>query len=369
MTKALALNKNTEQGIIEFLKFLLEKGKVKGVLTLKKINKEGTVGYSLIAKADDVKDSVPFFPLMPTNAGTLLSRFTLKGVTAEPIVAVVKPCELRGFVELVKREQGNLENIFVISSTCGGVYPLKMATDGTAKKNLSTYWNAVKKGEIAADVRPACKGCTEFVPYTADITVDLIGNNDLDKQCILFLNTKKGEELTEGLKGELVERELHQEKLDKYKSKREEERKKLFDEIETKMKGMDGLVEIFGRCIGCHGCSRVCPICYCKLCEFESPESEYKPSNYESELGRRGALKVPPGTVYYHLGRLTHIGISCVSCGLCEDACPVDIPISIIFKKVGESIQKKFDYIPGKNVKEEIPLITFKQEEFVEIEE
>jgi len=66
---------------------------------------------------------------------------------------------------------------------------------------------------------------------------------------------------------------------------------------------------------------------------------------------------------------LTHIGISCVSCGLCEDACPVDIPISIIFKKVGESIQNMFEYIPGKNVEEEIPLVTFKQEEFAEIEE
>ena len=369
MTRTLTINKNVEQGLIEVLQFLLEKGKVKGVLTLKKISEDGAVTYALIATSRELKDSVPLFPLMPTNAGKLLSRFTMRGGTTEPVVAVIKPCELRAYIELVKREQGNLDNIFLISYTCGGVYPLKMATDGTIEKNLSKYRNSLKKGDIPEDVRPACKGCTEFSPYTADITVDLIGNNDLDTQCTLFLNTKKGEELTKGMKGDLGDRELDQGKLDAFLKKREGNRKHLFDDIDAKIKGVDGLVEIFGRCIGCHGCSRVCPICYCKLCEFESPESEFKPSNYESELRRRGALKIPPGTVYYHLGRLTHIGISCVSCGLCEDACPVDIPISIIFKKVGESIQNMFDYIPGKNVEEEIPLITFKQEEFAEIEE
>ena len=135
------------------------------------------------------------------------------------------------------------------------------------------------------------------------------------------------------------------------------------------MNGMDGLIDIFGKCIGCHGCMRVCPICYCKLCEFESPNSEHNPSNYETELKRRGALRIPPDTIYYHLGRITHIDISCVGCGSCDDVCPVDIPIATIFKKVGESIQKTFNYVPGKNVDEEIPLVTFKQEEFAEIEE
>jgi formate dehydrogenase subunit beta len=370
MTKTLKLKNNTEQGILDFLKFLLEKDKVKGVFTLKKINKDGSIAYSLITKPEELDDAVPFFPLMPTNAGKLLSRFTLNGIAKEPIIAVVKPCELRAFIELVKREQGNLENIFFISSTCGGVYPSKLAIDNNAlKKNLTKYWDDVKKGEINADLRSACKACTEFIPYTADITVDLVGNNVLDKQCILYLNTKNGEEIAKDMKGDFLEREIDNKKLDSIRNKRETEKKKLFSEIDAKMNDLDGLVEIFGRCIGCHGCSKVCPICYCKLCEFESPDSEYGPSYYESELNRRGAIKVPPGTLYYQIGRLTHIAISCVGCGSCEDVCPVDIPLSIIFKKVGESVQKMFDYTPGKNVEEEIPLVTFKQEEFVEVEE
>jgi len=369
MTKTLKINKSAEQGILEVLKFLLEKDKVKGVFTLKKISNDGALAYSLITKPDELKDAVPFYPLMPTNAGKLLSRFTLKGSTNKPVAAVVKPCELRAFIELVKREQGSVENIFFISSTCGGVYPLEMAADGTIEKNLLKYWDAVKKSEIPAELRSACKGCEEFKPYNADITVDLLGNSDINNQCSISLNTKKGEEFTKDMKGEFLEKEPDKEKLDKFRVKREAEKKKLFEEIEAKTKGLDGLIEIFGKCIGCHGCSKVCPICYCKLCEFESSDSEYTPSNYETELTKRGGLRVPPNTIYYQLGRLTHVSISCVGCGACEDVCPVDIPLSIIFKKVSESVQKIFEYIPGKNLEEQLPLVTFEKEEFAEIEE
>jgi len=87
------------------------------------------------------------------------------------------------------------------------------------------------------------------------------------------------------------------------------------------------------------------------------------------ELKKRGGLRVPPGIVYFQIGRLDHITISCVGCGACEDVCPVDVPLSIIFKKVGESVQKMFDYVPGKNVEEEIPLVTFEEEEFTEVED
>jgi formate dehydrogenase subunit beta len=369
MTKALKIDKNTEQGILDFLKLLLEKGTVKGIFTLKKLNKKGDIAYSLITNPNELNDAVPFYPIMPVNAGKLLSRFTMKGSPQKPVVAVVKPCELRGFIELIKLKQGSLENLFIISGTCGGVYPLKMAVNGTIEKNLTSYWDAVKKGEMPANVRPLCTACEEFMPYASDITVDLFGNNDFDKQCMMYLNTKKGEEIAKDTQWNILEKELDNSKVDKIRNIRQSEKKKLFDEIEKKLNGLDGLTEIFGRCIGCHGCSKVCPICYCKLCEFESPDSEYRPSHYETELRKKGGLKVPAGTLYYQLGRLTHIGISCVGCGQCEDVCPVDIPIAIIFKKIGESIQKTFDYTPGKNIEEMMPFVTFKQDEFGEIEE
>jgi len=63
MTKALKINKSTEQGVLEFLKSLLENNKVKGVFTLKKISKDGAIAYSLITDPKDLVDAVPFYYL------------------------------------------------------------------------------------------------------------------------------------------------------------------------------------------------------------------------------------------------------------------------------------------------------------------
>lgn len=369
MSKTLTLSSSTEQGLLDVLGYLLENKKVAGVFTLKKLNKNGDISYALITKKEELATAVPLYPVMPVNAGSLLSQFSVKGSPNKPVVAVVKPCELRGFVERVKREQGSVDNILIISTTCGGVYPSQTIADASIHKKIKSYWDAVKKGETPGDCRPACKGCVEFIPYTADITVDLIGNGSLDTTSTIYLNSKQAEQMLDGIKGKLSDSSLDTGKYSKIRSKREVEEKALFGELDKKLTGLDGLIDLFGRCINCHGCSRVCPICYCKLCEFESPDSEYKPAQFDSELKKRGALRVPPGTIYYHLGRLTHIGISCVGCGCCEDVCPVDIPLSILFKKVGEDIQQSFEYIPGKDCEEKIPLVTFEKVEFTDIEE
>jgi hypothetical protein len=95
MTKVLKINKSVEEGVQGLLKFLLKSEKVKGVFTLRKINDRGAVAYSLITSLDMLKDAVPFFPLMPANAGKLLSNLTLRGSVVEPVVAVVEYIHLK----------------------------------------------------------------------------------------------------------------------------------------------------------------------------------------------------------------------------------------------------------------------------------
>ncbi|OQX56683.1 MAG: coenzyme F420 hydrogenase [Candidatus Cloacimonas sp. 4484_209] len=367
MSKVLEMDKGVEEGIQELLRFLLENGKVKGVFTLKK-ERENGVAYSLITEPNVLKDALPFYPLMPQNMGKLLSQLTWIGPINKPIAVVIRPCELRAFVELVKRKQSYLENFLFISSTCGGVYPLKMAVNGELNKKIPQYWEIIKKGENVSDIRPACKGCVHFLPYTADITVALIGEKDMDNKCKLFLNTEKGKKFVEGVEGEFIEGKIETKEVKDLESKRVEEKKKLFEDVKIEEFGMKGLIETFGRCIGCHGCSKVCPICFCGLCFFDSQVNEYMPHTYETELEKRDGLRVPPDTVFFHIGRLTHMGVSCVGCGMCEDVCPVDIPISTIFSKVGESIQDMFDYLPGRNVEEKVPITVFEEKEFAEVE-
>jgi len=368
MPKVLKISKGPDEGLKHLLRFLLENGKVKGVLTLRKMGEYGAISYSLITNPDDIDSTVPLFPLMPDNLAKQLSRLTLIEAATEPIVVVLRPCELRAFVELVKRTQGSLENILFISSTCGGVYPLEMAVAGDIEEQLPQYWKAVEQGEVIPNIRPACKACVYFVPYNSDITISLLGTKSIDKQSVLLLNTDKGVNSVEGISGQFSEEGLDSAAIEQIRNEREAEKQKLSDEVETKALGIDDLTKTFSRCIDCHNCSKVCPVCYCHVCFFETETSEHGPIYYETELQKMGYVNMLSDTIFYHLVRLFHVSASCVGCGLCADVCPANIPLWAISLKTGDTVQKAFDYLPGKDIEEGLPFTTFAPEEFAGIE-
>jgi Fe-S oxidoreductase len=37
----------------------------------------------------------------------------------------------------------------------------------------------------------------------------------------------------------------------------------------------------------------------------------------------------------------------CIDCGLCEEACPVAIPLRTLYRKVREIVKEHFDFLPG----------------------
>jgi formate dehydrogenase subunit beta len=369
MSKVFTINESVENGLRELLSSLLKNKKIRAVFALKKMNDTGAVSYHIFTNADELTEALPFYPIMPANAAQMLSRFTLLAPSAEPIAVLMKPCELRALIELGKRQQAHLENLLVISTTCGGVLPLQAMSTNDLMEKLPHYWEAIKKSEIPTDIRATCKACEHFVPYNADIIIPLLGNTNINEKCEMFLQSDKAEKMLEDVEGKWGESELRVEELEILHKSRAAERKKLFENTPVEDFGMSGLINTFGRCIGCHACSKVCPICYCGLCHFESETQEYKPPNYEKELQRKNGLRVPPGTIFFQLGRLIHMSISCVGCGQCSDVCPADIPVSTIFSKVGESVQKLYDYLPGKNLEQTVPISTFEREEFKEIGE
>lgn len=368
MAKSILIQGEPEEAARNLAEFLLTSGKVSGVVTLVNEEPEGAVNYSLVTDVAVLKSASPLYPLMPVNVGGVLSHLTAVESFGTPVAVFLRPCELRAYVELGKLEQVKGENILLISTTCGGVYPLDEGVNGSLKGRLSAYWDAVAKGENAEGLRVTCGACEHFVPYQADLTIGTVGAAK-GKRCAVFLNTPRGEEAVDGLEAVVGETEPENDVVGKLRGERADTRAKMFEEGPAPDNGLKGLVAFFGRCIGCHSCRTVCPICYCDLCHFESTTREPNPTSYEIKLKHRAGTRVPPDTILFQLGRLTHISVSCVGCGMCSDACPAEIPIATLFSKVGAATQAVFDYVPGKDTEESPPLSRFEEEEFTEFGE
>lgn len=355
---------SSSEGAVAFLKHLLGSGKVSAVLAMRKNPGTGAYDIGLIADEAGLDNAVPVAPVMLANTGRILSSLT---PAAKPIAVVLKPCELRAFVERVKRDQGSFENLLTISYTCGGVFPLDKAIGENFQEMITDYSRRVASSEIIDGVRETCKACEHFVPAGADVTISIAGDRDSTKGCSIYLNTDRAREMAEGFEGKQTDDDFDSAITAGLAKKRKSEKEKLFDSLAPAGDALDGLIEIFGKCVGCHGCGHVCPICYCVLCDFESHSFDYSMPYFEKEVSEKRALRLPPDTIFFHLGRMTHMSFSCVGCGLCSDVCPVDIPVASMFKKVGEHTASLFDYVPGRDVDEEIPVMVFKEEEFNEL--
>ncbi|SHF59324.1 Formate hydrogenlyase subunit 6/NADH:ubiquinone oxidoreductase subunit (chain I) [Desulfacinum infernum DSM 9756] len=95
------------------------------------------------------------------------------------------------------------------------------------------------------------------------------------------------------------------------------------------------------KCLKCYGCRDVCPVCFCDQCTLQDPE-----------LFETGSL--PAEAPHFHLVRAVHMAGRCVDCGLCEEACPVDIPLRTLYRKVGALVRDLYGYVPGH---EPVPLL------------
>ena len=64
-------------------------------------------------------------------------------------------------------------------------------------------------------------------------------------------------------------------------------------------------------------CRVACPVCYCKECVFLTNVFEHDPDQYLRWAKRKGMVKMPTDTVFYHITRMVHMSTACVGCGQC----------------------------------------------------
>ena len=354
--------------IREFLAKLLRRGMVQAILVPRWLPSGDMMVPSLAGDERELADADPLAPLMSVNAASILSDLTRRGGEGR-IAAVVRPCELKALRELAKLKQVDLSHILTIGIDCLGTYDVEDFTE-LVKRGM------LKKGQIPAwgeggssfhhpgfSLRTACQLCLEPAAQGADISLQYLGGEGA-----LYLEA--GEELEE-LLGLLQDEGLeHRERLlAEITQHRAQAREQALSEFRQKVAGIPELMVELSACIRCYNCTVACPLCYCRECLFRTPALEYEGYQYLDWARRRGAIRLPVDTLLFHLTRLAHMGTSCVGCGMCESACPHNLPLTLLFQGVGERLQALSGYVPGRDVTEEMPLATFREDELAEITE
>ncbi|MEN8097626.1 MAG: 4Fe-4S dicluster domain-containing protein [Chloroflexota bacterium] len=100
------------------------------------------------------------------------------------------------------------------------------------------------------------------------------------------------------------------------------------------------------RCIRCYACRDACPGCYCTVCEFDRDDSLW--------IGMQNEL---PEKHFFHTFRAMHLAGRCVDCNECERVCPMEIPLSLLNRKLAKEVRELYGFEGGMNT-ELTPFIT-----------
>ncbi len=233
---------------------------------------------------------------------------------------VVKGCDLRSVVALVKEKQAPRENLVLIGVPCRGmiderklaaavdpaeVTALEDGDEGLAVTLVDGRAVSLIREEVVQD---ACLSCQHPVPEGVDVLIEAearpVGDN--------------GDGLV-----------------------------KSFAALAAGERWMRFQKEI-SRCIRCYACRQACPTCYCRECFAEM--------NSPAWIGVSTELT---DAMIFHLIRIFHQAGRCVECDACARACPMGIDLRTFTKKIASDVRELFGFTPGFDLETPPPLVTF----------
>lgn len=314
------------------------KAEAKRVLAAGKV--KSIIGYE---RPDGAERANPVFVKTPEDADKLvwdptcyhnLVRFIVdekrrkskqKSPDPRPVGVVVKGCDSRAVVVLLQEKFIERMDVYLIGVSCEstgviderklarktGGRPVRKVDFGDKKNYLVTTDGGVldiPAEEIMAD---RCLECIAPVPVVSD---HLLGEKPQRAVAQPFQSVQEMEALpTEG-KWNFWEEQLR-------------------------------------KCLRCYACRSVCPMCYCDECVVDTINFAVTPDTTAEEKSQRvkwlEKSPIDSENVLYHLVRAIHLAGRCIDCGECERACPVNIPLRMLNKKMEKEAKEMFGYDVG----------------------
>ena len=340
--------------VTSIFKYLLDNDIVDGVLALRPEEDVYDGIPTLITDSDDLISTAGSYHCAPTMVGDLIQKYFYD----KKIAVSVKPCDIRAIDELIKRHKINPDNIYTVGLNCGGtVSPV------SGRKMIDLFYEAdpddvvaeeIDKGKFIIELadgteeavkihdleeegygrRNNCQRCDVKIPRKANIACGNWGAED--GWTFIEINDDKGQELIDGAKkAGILETKSPADPAVEGRAKVE---KIMINMSKKNQKAVYPLVnemDEWSRWIGCYACRDICPVCWCfNNCELNKPYF-------------KDDANIPPSPIAFQGVRLSHMSFSCVDCGQCDDVCPMDIPVSLIFDKLQKKYCDRTGYVAG----------------------
>ena len=274
---------------------ILNEGTVSAVIGYAAGRRKGAVQPIVITAADQT-DQLIFSAGCVNNLTVYLTKAKKDVPRTGKIAVVVKGCDLKALVGLMGESQIKREDLYLIGIPCTGVLGSVLQPN----QALTTASLAAKCTECSDRLPPGC----DFVP-----TVELPAVPQLEQRYAAEIAR--------------LEAMTPSERWEYWK-------------------------EQFSKCIKCYACRQVCPYCFCEqcLCDRNRPQMvEQSPR--------------PSGNTAWHIMRAMHLAGRCAGCAECERACPMDIPLNLLNRKMARELKDLFNSEAGFEVRDKGPLNSF----------
>ena len=378
MTQAILIDIENEDwlsGIRSFLATIMNKAGIDAILVPTRLAVKNRIMPMLVSDPARLAEADPLSPAFPVNGAQQLAKLTRLPAGGK-MAAVLRPCEIRAFNELVKLNQGKRDDVVIVSVDCPGAlsnsdfraFADRYETADTATGAFCAAAFSGNPGDEAAPLTTACLACDHPIPDGADIAVELFGA-DPTLGLTARARTPAGEAMLTGLDLPSTDAVSPQRKtvIGSALEQRKAYREQMFTSVADATGSIEGLSTYLADCVNCYNCRAACPVCYCTTCVFSTDTFCHEPFQYLQWARRKGGVKMPTDTLFFHLTRMAHISTACVGCGQCTNACPNDIPLSDLFSFVAHHTQDAFGYAAGLNLSQQPPMSVFEEEEYGEV--
>ncbi len=324
-----------------FTQRIWERMGLNAMLVLLDDNQEFIAHPSIIEDKVALRQANPFKPLMTINSAQLVPEFA-NSYRDHRIGVLLRSCEMRALIEMTKHDSLNLEHLFTICVDCLGTLPLDEFKWQAQRRNSSQKLTeealkfARQGGILAYRYRSACQICSSPEAQGADINIGVIGLPAHRYILIEIHDETLAEKFYPGI---LTAKEVDIERITQRKrvlAKLHQRNEQTFQRmicgiVDFLPTDIHRLTDQLDDCSPCQECLNHCPIC----------TIDYPTRNANEK---------------YPTEQIARWVISCIGCGMCEQACPKHLPLNAVFTYMQRQLTEAFNYIPGFSRTQPLPI-------------